>query len=49
MSESGQPSVGQILRDAREAQGITLEEVTLADMQAVDPCITKDVFSVLSV
>lgn len=26
MSESGQPSVGQILRDAREAQGITLED-----------------------
>lgn len=26
MSESGQSSVGQILRDAREAQGITLED-----------------------
>lgn len=26
MSESGQPSVGQILRDAREAQGMTLED-----------------------
>jgi cytoskeleton protein RodZ len=26
MSESGQASVGQILRDAREAQGITLED-----------------------
>jgi cytoskeleton protein RodZ len=29
MSESGQPSVGQILRDAREAQGITLEDAAV--------------------
>lgn len=29
MSESGQPSVGQILRDAREAQGITLEDASV--------------------
>lgn len=29
MSESGQPTVGQILRDAREAQGITLEDVAV--------------------
>ncbi|MDP2109579.1 MAG: helix-turn-helix domain-containing protein [Thiobacillus sp.] len=29
MSESGQPSVGQILRDAREAQGITLEDAAM--------------------
>lgn len=29
MSESGQPSVGQILRDAREVQGITLEDAAV--------------------
>ena len=29
MSESGQSSVGQILRDAREAQGITLEDAAV--------------------
>ncbi len=29
MSESGQPTVGQILRDAREAQGITLEDAAV--------------------
>lgn len=29
MSESGQPSVGQILRDARDAQGITLEDAAV--------------------
>jgi cytoskeleton protein RodZ len=29
MSESGQPSVGQILRDAREAQGIALEDAAV--------------------
>lgn len=29
MSESGQASVGQILRDAREAQGLTLEEAAV--------------------
>ena len=29
MSESGQASVGQILRDAREAQGITLEDAAV--------------------
>ena len=29
MSESGQPSVGHILRDAREAQGITLEDAAV--------------------
>src|SRR5512141_1250589 len=29
MSESGQASVGQLLRDAREAQGVTLEEAAV--------------------
>ncbi len=29
MSESGQPTVGQILRDARETQGITLEDAAV--------------------
>jgi len=29
MSESGQASVGQLLRDAREAQGVTLEEAAM--------------------
>lgn len=29
MSESGQPTVGQILRDAREAQGIALEDAAV--------------------
>ncbi|MGE5318770.1 MAG: helix-turn-helix domain-containing protein [Hyphomicrobiaceae bacterium] len=29
MSESGQSSVGQILRDAREAQGVTLEDAAV--------------------
>jgi cytoskeleton protein RodZ len=29
MSESGQPSVGQVLRDAREAQGITVEDAAV--------------------
>jgi argininosuccinate lyase len=39
---------GAVVRDA-EKLSITLEEVPLAAMQAVDPRITKDVFSVLSV
>lgn len=29
MSESGQPSVGQTLRDAREAQGVTLDDAAV--------------------
>ncbi|HXF54840.1 MAG TPA: argininosuccinate lyase, partial [Hyphomicrobiaceae bacterium] len=32
-----------------EAKGVTLEHLTLAELKAVEPGITKDVFSVLSV
>ena len=39
---------GQIVRDA-ERQGLTLDALPLARMQAVEPRITGDVFSVLSV
>ena len=34
---------------AAEAKGLPLHELPLADMQAVSPAITSDVFSVLSV
>src|SRR5215470_697204 len=33
---------------AAEAQGVPLDKLALADMQAISPAITKDVFSVLS-
>ena len=33
---------------AAEAKGVPLDELPLADMQAISPAITKDVFSVLS-
>jgi argininosuccinate lyase len=39
---------GQIVK-AAETQGLALEELTLADMQTIEPQMTKDVFSVLSV
>jgi len=32
-----------------EAKGVDLHELSLADMQAVDPAITQDIYSVLSV
>ncbi|MEO1015105.1 MAG: argininosuccinate lyase [Pseudomonadota bacterium] len=40
--------VGAIVA-AAEAKGVTLDNLPLADMQAVDASITEDVFSVLSV
>lgn len=39
---------GTIVKRA-EARGVALEDLSLAEMQAVEPRITKDVFSVLSV
>jgi argininosuccinate lyase len=39
---------GQIVREA-ERQDLTLDALPLAQMQAVEPRITKDVFSVLSI
>jgi argininosuccinate lyase len=39
---------GTVVKRA-EAKGVPLEELSLAEMQAVEPRISKDVFSVLSV
>jgi argininosuccinate lyase len=38
---------GSIVKLA-ETKGVTLEQLTIADMQSVDPAITKDVMAVLS-
>jgi argininosuccinate lyase len=40
-------SAGAIVRSA-EAQGLALDKLPLAEMQKVEPTITQDVFSVLS-
>jgi argininosuccinate lyase len=40
-------AAGSIVRRAEEA-GVTLDKVPLADMQAVEPRITNDVFAVLT-
>jgi argininosuccinate lyase len=32
-----------------EAKGVELSDLTLAEMQSIEPCITEDVFSVLTV
>lgn len=50
MSESGQASVGQLLRDAREAQGVTLEEaaVRLRLMHRQIEAMERDDFESLS-
>ena len=42
-------AAAQAMARAAEQRGVDLADLTLADMQAVDPGITADVFSVLTV